>query len=69
MLATALQAQEEELKAKMEQEEEDLPPNERVRRLLFNLVIENSPLTSDELTYILTQLENVESRQQLQEFL
>ena len=57
------------MKAKIEQEEEDLPPPERVRRLLFNLVIENTPLSSDELTYILTQLENLESRQQLQEFL
>ena len=62
VLATALQAQEEEMKAKMEQEEEDLPPAERVRRLLFNLVIENSPLSADESTYILTQLENVEAR-------
>ena len=62
VLATALQAQEEEMKAKMEQEEEELPPAERVRRLLFNLVIENSPLSADESTYILTQLENVEAR-------
>ena len=43
VLATALQAQEEELKAKMEAEEEDLPHSERVRRLLFNLVIESLP--------------------------
>ena len=62
VLATALQAQEEEMKAKMEQEEEDLAPAERVRRLLFNLVIENSPLSADESSYILTQLENVEAR-------
>lgn len=62
VLATALQAQEEELKAKMEAEEEDLPHSERVRRLLFNLVIESLPLSSDELSYILTQFENVEAR-------
>ena len=49
----------------MEQEEEDLPPAERVRRLLYNLVIENVPLSSDELSYILTQLESQEARQQL----
>ena len=65
LLATALQAQEEEMKAKQEQEEEDLPHTERVRRLLFNLVIESVPLTTDELSYILTQFENVDARQQL----
>jgi len=54
ILATALQAQEEEAKAKMEAEEEDLAPTERVRRLLYNLVIDSSPLSSDELSYILT---------------
>lgn len=63
ILATALQAQEEEAKAKMEAEEEDLAPTERVRRLLYNLVIDSSPLSSDELSYILTQFENVETRQ------
>lgn len=68
-LAEALQAQEEQLKAKIEQEEEDLPPAERVRRLLYNLVLENQPLTTDDLSYILTQLENMEARQALQEFL
>lgn len=54
ILANALQVQEEELKAKMEQEEVDLPHTERVRRLLFNLVIESLTLSSDELSYILT---------------
>lgn len=53
----------------MLQEEEDLPPPERVRRLLFNLVIECTPLNSDELSYILTQLEFSESRAQLSDFL
>ena len=37
-------------------------PAERVRRHLFNLVIDNNPLSSDELSYILTQLENIDSR-------
>ena len=52
-----------------QEEEKDLSPPERVRRHLFNLVIENMVLTPDELTYILTQLESVEARQQLSEFL
>ncbi len=49
--------------------DEDLPPAERVRRLLFSLVIECIPLQSDDITFILSQLETLESRQQLSEFL
>ncbi len=45
------------------QEEVELTPQERVRRHLFNLVIECAPLSSDELSFILTQLESVDARQ------
>jgi hypothetical protein len=60
--AKALQLLEEEAQAKMLQEEVELEPPERVRRHLFNLVIECSPLSSDEMSFILTQLETVEAR-------
>jgi len=46
-----------------------LSPPERVRRHLYNLVIENMLLCPDELSFILTQLETPEARIQLSEFL
>jgi len=49
--------------------DQDLPPAERVRRLLFSLVIDRIPLQSDDIVFILLQLETLESRQQLAEFL
>jgi len=57
------------MQANAKQEEEDLPPPERVRRLLFSLVIECNPLQSDDIVFILSQLETLEARQQLSEFL
>ena len=68
-LAKQLELEEQEHLAKVQEEEKDLSPPERVRRHLFNLVIENMVLTPDELSYILSQLETVEARQQLSEFL
>lgn len=44
LLATALEREEAELLASARQEEIDLTPPERVRRLLFSLVIECVPL-------------------------
>ena len=37
--------------------------------MLFSLVIESMPLSADDVTFILTQVETLESRQQLSEFL
>ena len=54
VLAEAMQKQEEEMQAKEKEEEEHLTPAERVRRLLYSLIIDSNPLTSDELSFILT---------------
>jgi len=40
----------------------ELEPPERVRRFLFNLVIESTPLSTDDMSFILTQLETLEAR-------
>jgi len=68
-VARALQLKEEEAHAKVLQRDEELPAAERVRRLLFNLVIESVVLSSDEMSFISSQLETTEARQQLSEFL
>lgn len=52
-LAKQLELEEQEHLALKQEEEKDLSPPERVRRHLFNLVIENMVLTTDELSYIL----------------
>lgn len=59
--AKALQQKYEEEKQLMVQDAE-LEPPERVRRFLFNLVIESTPLSTDDMSFILTQLENLEAR-------
>lgn len=53
-LAAALQLKEEAAHALVMQREEELPPAERVRRYLFNLVIESVPLSSEEVSYIVS---------------
>ena len=73
----AKKIQEEEQKAKEEDEArketqediENMLPAERVRRMLFNLVIECVPFTDDELAFVQDCLRDPEVRQQLAEFL
>ena len=48
---------------------ENMLPAERVRRMLFNLVIECIPFTDDEVMFVKDCLLDTEVRQQLAEFL
>ena len=61
--------EEEEARKEIQMEFQNLEPPERVRRMLYNLIIECIPFTDEEVKFVKDCLQYMEVRQQLSEFL